>query len=122
MGRFENLLSDYGVEWGAVAARFGGDEGLYLKCLGMFVADKNLDTLSDALRRGDLDVAFRAAHTIKGMSANMGFDGVTDAACAVVEPLRVKKTDVDYNALLTELSGEMRIIAELKAKADEYAE
>ena len=120
MSRLENLLSDYGIAWNAVAERFGNDAGLYLKCLGMFVADKNLETLNSALQCGDFGIAFRAAHTIKGMSSNMGFDGVTAAACAIVEPLRAKDTAVDYDDLFAELSKEMQLIGELKAKADGY--
>lgn len=120
MSRLENLLSEYGIEWTSVAERFVNSESLYLKCLNMFVSDNNLELLNQSLGGGDLETAFRAAHTIKGMSSNMGMDGVLNAACAIVEPLRIKDTTADYASLFAKLSDEMKLINELKTKADEY--
>jgi HPt (histidine-containing phosphotransfer) domain-containing protein len=44
---------------------------LYIKLLAKFRTDTNLDDLSAALAAGDYDKAQVAAHTIKGLSANL---------------------------------------------------
>lgn len=118
MAGFDELLAAYGVDWQTVGERFGGDAAFYLKCVGMFTKDGNFALLAKSLDGGDLDTAFRAAHTIKGMAANMGFTGVLDAACAVVEPLRAHRADADYADLMAELGAQIDRIAALQAKAE----
>lgn len=110
MTEIEKLLAAYGVDWQTVGERFGGDAGFYLKCVRMFTRDGSYDLLEKSLDGGDMDTAFRAAHTIKGMAANMGFTGVLDAACAIVEPLRAHQTDIDYAVLVAGLGAQMRRI------------
>jgi HPt (histidine-containing phosphotransfer) domain-containing protein len=44
---------------------------LYVKLLAKFKTETNLDDLSAALAAGDYDKAQVAAHTIKGLSANL---------------------------------------------------
>ena len=79
-------------------ARFIGNEAMYRKFLGMLFQDENLQKLGDALEGGDMQAAFEAAHTLKGVVGNMGLTPLYEAVCAIVEPLRAK-TEVDYAAL-----------------------
>lgn len=53
--------------------RLGGDEALYLTCLGMFLQDTTLAELNDAIDNRLWDDAFTAAHALKGLAGNMGF-------------------------------------------------
>jgi len=51
--------------------RIGGNMGLYIKLLGRFVEDCQLDELEKALKKNEFTEASRMAHTIKGVAANL---------------------------------------------------
>ena len=75
-----------------------GNQAKYPKILGMLFQDQNLQKLGDALEGGDMQAAFEAAHTLKGVVGNMGLTPLYQAVCAIVEPLRAKE-GADYAAL-----------------------
>ena len=47
-------------------------EAMLRRFLGKFPADPSFDALEQALAASDREVAFRAAHTIKGLCLNPG--------------------------------------------------
>lgn len=53
-----------------------------------FLDDPSFAELEGALAAGDAAAAFRAAHTLKGVSANLGFARLTASARALTEALR----------------------------------
>ena len=55
-----------------------------------FLDDSSYSELCDALQKGQRDEAFRAAHTLKGVCANLGFDQLENSASALTELLRPK--------------------------------
>ena len=83
-----------------------GNEGMYLKCFGMLFQDENLEKLGKALSSGDLQAAFEAAHTLKGMAGNMGLEPFSEAVCAIMEPMRAKEEYGDYQALYNGILSE----------------
>ncbi len=68
-------------------------------CFPKVFQDKNFQKLEDALTMGDLDAAFDAAHTLKGVSGSLGLTSLYDRVCEIVEPLRRKDPEADYRAL-----------------------
>ena len=98
MQSFKDKIEAYGGDYEGTKARFIGNEAMYRKILGMLFKDENLQKLGDALEGGDMQAAFEAAHTLKGVVGNMGLTPLYEAVCAIVEPLRAK-TEVDYAAL-----------------------
>ena len=68
---------------------------MYLKILSMLFQDDNLQKLDQALKCGDLNDAFEAAHTLKGVTGNLGLAPLYQAVCAIVEPLRDRE-ERDY--------------------------
>lgn len=88
MQEFKNVFEAYGADYATTMARFMGNETMYLKFLDMFIQEENLQQLEDALKAGDLTVAFECAHTLKGVTGNMGLTPLFDAICAIVEHLR----------------------------------
>lgn len=70
-----------------VRARFLTDERIQ-KFLGYFFQDTSYDDLRSALAAGNSEEAFRAAHTLKGVSRDMGFTDLGEAASTVTEALR----------------------------------
>ena len=55
------------------SARVMNNIKLYVKLLGKFKNDNNLNELEAAIAEGDLVKAQNAAHTIKGVAANLAF-------------------------------------------------
>ena len=99
MGDFQKEFEAYGADFQVTMERFVGNETIYLKLLDMLFADTNLQQLGDALRAGDMESAFQAAHTLKGVVGNMGLTPLYNAVCVMVEPLRAKEEREDYPVL-----------------------
>jgi len=96
----------YEMDWDRTMERFGYDENLYIECLGMLLEDPNPSLLHTAISSGDLSAAFNAAHTLKGVAANMGLTPLLAAVSAIVEPLRHAEP-IDYTPLLATLDREL---------------
>lgn len=88
MREFKELFEAYGGNYQVTMARFMENESFYLKILPKLFQDTSIQRLGEALDEGDLNAAFEAAHTLKGVSANLGLTPLYEAVCAIVEPLR----------------------------------
>ena len=62
--------------------------GLVKKFLAKFLDDKSFSELCRAMQAGQPAEAFRAAHTLKGVSANLGFDRLFASSEKLTELLR----------------------------------
>ena len=56
--------------------------------IAKFLADDSYSQLCHAMQAGERKEAFRAAHTLKGVSANLGFDRLVACAGELTELLR----------------------------------
>ncbi len=77
-GDYENAISRFRSE--ALIKRF----------LPMFLNDPSFNELTEALEKGDVQPAFRAAHTLKGVSANLSLARLNAAAVEITEMLRAE--------------------------------
>ncbi|WP_321015130.1 Hpt domain-containing protein [Eisenbergiella porci] len=85
MDNFKEIFATYGVDYDATLRRFAGNMALYLRVLGMLPNDKSLEKLGAAIDSGDLDNAFEAAHTLKGVAGNLGLTPLCEAVHTIVE-------------------------------------
>ena len=83
-------IVEYGADENGIRDRFGDNVELYLRCVTDFLDSPNWPELESALRERDYDRAFDAAHSLKGLSGNLGLSGCYDAVCVLVESLRAK--------------------------------
>lgn len=60
-----------------------------------FPKDETMQQLNAALQAADYETAFRCAHTLKGVAANLGFTGLQSSSSALTELLRVSKSEPD---------------------------
>ena len=60
-----------------------------------FISDPSFEALESAVSRKDYEEAFRAAHTLKGVSQNLGFKELGDASGLITEALRDRTKAVD---------------------------
>ncbi len=58
-----------------------------------FPNDPSFNELKTAYENKDVDLAFRAAHTLKGICLNLGFDQLSKDVCEITEIFRSKTFD-----------------------------
>ena len=90
-----------GADYAEAIRRIGSDERIR-KYLGILRRDDSMDILRRALLEGDVDTAFRAAHTIKGSALNLGLSPLTDSSSRLTEALRSKASSATIAPLLEE--------------------
>lgn len=83
-------LIDNGADVEGTLHRFMGNEALFMKFLMKFKDDKNYVGLTESLDQGNYEEAFKFAHTLKGVSANLGLDPICRPVSALTELLRGK--------------------------------
>ena len=88
----ERLYREVGGDLAGTVARLGGEERVE-RFLQLLAGDDTFAMLRAAMSAGDLTCAFRAAHTLKGVAANMGLLRMQEAASALTEALRAGDMD-----------------------------
>ena len=58
------------------------------KFVGIFLEDKSFENLRTSLDEGNIAEAFRAAHTMKGISRDLGFTPLFEASSKLSDALR----------------------------------
>lgn len=59
-----------------------------VKFIGIFAEDPSFSSLRESLDDGNLPEAFRAAHTLKGISRDLGFTPLFEASSTLADALR----------------------------------
>lgn len=81
-----------GADYDGLLSRLGS-EALIKKFAVKFIDDTSFQDLKQALAAGDAERAFRAAHTLKGICLNLGFDNLYRPSEAITEKLRGGQMD-----------------------------
>ncbi|MDK2808690.1 MAG: hypothetical protein PWP24_1427 [Clostridiales bacterium] len=68
--------------------RFVGDERLFLDFLKKFPEDSSFIKLSQELSKDNVQEAYKAAHTLKGVAGNLSVDSLYQTILPLVEALR----------------------------------
>lgn len=97
MDRLLEKLKVYGADIDGTMGRFLDDVDLYKTCFDNFLQDEAFVQLKKSLEINDYDGAFEYAHTLKGITGNMGLTPLYHEICCIVEALRSK----DYRNLNT---------------------
>lgn len=82
----------FGGDYNDVMGRLLTEERVK-KFLLMFLKDTSFSELEAAMQKKDYDSAFRAAHTLKGVCANLSIVKLGEAASRITESLREKDAD-----------------------------
>lgn len=106
--KFRKQMEENGADVEATLKRFMGKESMYMKYVMKFLDDENYAHIRESLQKQDYETVFSAAHTLKGVSANLGLNPINAAAAEITELLRGKAAaDVDtakVEAVFAELS------------------
>ena len=103
-----DALKQFGANTDEALTRCMGNEGFYFKLIGKAVEDKNFDALEEAIAAHDLDAAFDAAHSLKGVMGNLALTPIYEPVYEITELLRAR-SEADYAPYL-------KIIAEKRAE------
>ena len=105
---------ELGLDFDAVLSRLV-NEKLVQKFALKFLDDPSFQNLRDALDSKDVETAFRAAHTLKGVCLNLGFDNLYPSSKDLTELLRAVSMD-GYEDLFAEVEKEYNRICEALRK------
>lgn len=75
------------IDYADAMDRFGDNEALYKRLAGKFTADTHFAELEEALECNDIDAAYRAAHSLKGVAGNLSFSQLYQLASIVSKAL-----------------------------------
>ncbi len=105
----KECYAELGGNYDAVIGRLRS-ERIVQKFVLKFPADGSFKLLHSSLDAGDYQEAFRAAHTIKGVCQNLGFDKLYESSHELTESLRnglspetegwLSKVDSDYKTTI----------------------
>ena len=87
-----------GGDYAQVEKRLPGIH-LIRKFIAKFLDDGSYPELCRAMEQGQTEEVFRAAHTLKGLSANLGFDRLTASSGELTELLRGRTDGIPTEAV-----------------------
>lgn len=87
-----------GGDYAQVEKRLPGIH-LIRRFIAKFLDDGSYPELCRAMEQGQTEEVFRAAHTLKGVSANLGFDRLTASSGELTELLRGKTDGIPTEAV-----------------------
>ena len=93
----QECYQQLGGDLAAVKTRLPSDS-LITKFITKFLDDSSFSELCQAMQEGQRDKAFRAAHTLKGVCANLGFDRLGASAGQLTELLRPESDSIPEGA------------------------
>ena len=70
-----------------------GNEQMVQRFALKFLNDTSYQTLEETLKEKNVEQAFRAAHTLKGVCLNLGFDNLFTVSSELTERLRAGELD-----------------------------
>lgn len=104
----EQFYEKVGGDYRDVTSRLVS-ESLVKRFLLMFLQDPSFAQLQNALRSGDADSAFRAAHTLKGVCSNLGLNRLQSIAAQLTELLRGRTFEKGSEELFADLEKEYNL-------------
>lgn len=104
------FFNHIGGSYEDVYSRFGND-AMIAYLVTKYGKDKTFDALAAAVSAGDINASFEAAHSLKGVSGNMGFERLFTCSCALTEQLRTLESEAD-SALYREVCEAQKCILE----------
>lgn len=121
--RYKEELIHAGADVETTIKRFMGKEEIYEKFLRKFPKDANFVGLGDSIKEGRYTEAFKYAHTLKGVTANLGLDPVMRAASDITELTRNKDDqEVDRAAVADKWDELQHAYAQIVGVIESYAD
>lgn len=107
-------LQDVGVDISGSLRRFVDDKKLYEKFLRRFPGNEYMEKLKNEIAVKDYDSALKSAHALKGLSANLGLDPMTEIANEMVRAFREGDNEKAVSLIFKLEEIYMKIVAIIK--------
>ena len=101
----KECFDSFGGDYDGVMGRLRKEDRI-VKYAGKFVSGEDYQLLLDALAAGNKDDAFRSAHNLKGVSANLGFTplyNTSDVLCEALRPGNPPVEDSEIERMLQDV-------------------
>ncbi|WP_087066048.1 Hpt domain-containing protein [Intestinibacillus massiliensis] len=82
------LITRAGGDYEQTLRRFAGNEAIMHRFALKFPQDPSFQEMAEGVARKDYPLVERAAHTMKGTAANLGFQALSDCSAALVLAVR----------------------------------
>ncbi|MCQ2451461.1 MAG: Hpt domain-containing protein [Clostridia bacterium] len=109
----KDFYAEIGGDYGDAVKRLMNDSLIY-RFIMKFPDDKSFDMLKTALQKKDLEAAFSAAHTLKGVTLNLAFNKLSAASLKLTDALRSQnRADYsfeDFNSMFSEVQKEYTVV------------
>ena len=90
-------LKGIGCEIDDAMERFLDDEEFYLECYDALLQDEKFSELGVFIEKHDEKGAFECAHTLKGLTSNLGLSSLNRSVVVIVDNI-----GTDYDSLMAE--------------------
>ncbi len=99
-----------GISIASGLGRVGGNKQLYAKLLRKFKDGQEtaVEQIKAALQSGDVETAARLAHTVKGVSGNLGGEDLYRAAADLEKAIKEGKENLD--GPMTEFGAQLKVV------------
>ena len=109
---YKEKLQAYGVDLDSALNRFMENEQFYERILSKFPKDENFTLMEKSINENNIPLAFRHAHTLKGLVATLDLTNLLTILTPITEQLRTGETE-GIQDLFEELKTEYKLICEL---------
>lgn len=110
------MLVKAGVDIESVLDSFCNNEDAYFNCLHKFLEDGSYNRMVNGISEGNAKEAFEGAHSLKGISGNMGFEKLYSETVKITEVFRAGKLDYEkenFDNLVSEYKNVIETIKSL---------
>ncbi|KKB60644.1 Hpt domain-containing protein [Parabacteroides gordonii] len=115
---YKEKLQAYGVNLNSALNRFMENEQFYERILSKFPKDENFTLMEKSINENNIPLAFRYAHTLKGLVATLDLTNLLTILTPMTEKLRAGETD-GIQEMLDQLKIEYKQICELITKQND---
>lgn len=103
--RIEEAMEKMHIDQEVTLGRFCGNVSLLERFIKKFPQDTTFEKLKEGLECKNLEMIENMAHTLKGTSANLGFDQLSQLSANIVMAVRSRQTE-DLEKMFQEVSEE----------------
>lgn len=116
----EEAMTTAGVDYEITLNRFSNNEKLLEKFVRKFPGDATFSNLQEAVSEKRYPEIERAAHTLKGIAANLGFQNLSELNAEIVNLIRSGQfADKELEGVFSKISGEYEKIIDCVNCLDE---
>ena len=114
---FNEAITEIGVNTEETLRRFSGNAGLMEKFIRKFPQDNTLPQLEAAIAVKDYTAIEETAHTLKGVSGNLGFTQLYELSAALVNAVRAKDF-ATADELSPKVTARCHVVLDILSKID----